>query len=465
MIRARVLAAVLAVGVAAGGALVGAVPASAAPGPPPAPEWWFDSWNVTGLWGAGADGRGITIAVIDTGVAASRPELQGKILPGADFIGNGSDGRIDYDGDEFSHGTAMSSIMVASKGEGDVEGLAPGAKILPISVPLKGVTRNGTPPDNPTAGAIDYAVTHGAKIISMSLGGVREESEDGPDPCPALVQRAVLGAVRKGALVVAASGNSGDADSPVEEPGVCLGVTSVGAVDQALNVTSFSSRHPYLTVSAPGDKIPSLSRDSVYIGEGTSQATALTSASLAVVWSKYPKESGRQILTRLLSTVTDRGPKGRDSSYGFGVINPQAAIAAASPSASAANAVLDGVRPLLAAESGTLKQATALPIAGAASPTLGSYRLGSYPNTVAGAVVALGVAALVLALLAVLALIWLIRRKPTALLAQPVPQFGTQFAPATQPIAPIPAATEPMAPAAQPPAAEPPPASPPNQSG
>ena len=307
------------------------VAAAAAPGPAAAPEWWFDSWQVPALWGGGADGHGITIAVIDTGVQASLPELRGKVLAGADFIGNGSDGRIDYDGDDFSHGTAMSSIMVASKGFAGIEGLAPDARILPIAVPLKGVVRHGTPPTGATATAIDYAVDHGAKIINMSLGGVREEGTDGPDPCPGGVQQAVLHALRRGVLVVAASGNSGDENSPVEEPGVCLGVVSVGAVDRNLNVASFSSRHPYLTLTAPGDSIPSLSRDSAYIGEGTSQATAITSAALALVWSRYPSESSRQILTRLLTTATDRGPHGRDSAYGYGVIDPAAAIAAPVP--------------------------------------------------------------------------------------------------------------------------------------
>jgi subtilisin family serine protease len=343
--------------------------AAAAPGPPDAPEWWFDSWQIPALWSAGANGHGITIAEIDTGVQADLPELRGKILAGADFAGNNSDGRTDYDEDDFAHGTAMSSLMVASKGFDGVEGLAPGARILPIVVPLEGVKHRGEPSVHAGAQAIDYAVSHGAKIISMSLGGISDRRTDGPDPCPKDVQQAVVHAVRRGILVVAASGNSGDENSPVEEPGVCLGVVSVGAVDRGLNVTSFSSRHPYLTLSAPGDDIPTLSRDAVYVAGGTSHATALTSAALALIWSKYPTESDRQILTRLLNTATDRGQAGRDSAYGYGVINPAAAIAAPVPSRSAANSVLDGVQPLLPADAG---QPKVLPAAGADNPSLGS---------------------------------------------------------------------------------------------
>lgn len=392
--------------------LLTAAPASAAPGPAEAPEWWFDSWQVPSLWAGGADGHGITIAVIDTGVQASLPELSGKILPGADFIGNGTDGRTDFDGDVFSHGTAMASIMVARAGLGNIQGLAPNASVLPISVPLKGVVRHGTPPANATSTAITWAADHGAKIISMSLGGVRDQDEDGPDPCPGSVQQAVLHALRKGALVVAASGNSGDANSPVEEPGVCLGVVSVGAVDRNLNVASFSSRHPYLTLSAPGDQIPTLSRDAAYIGEGTSQATAMTSAALALVWSKYPSETGRQILTRMLNTATDRGAKGRDSSYGVGVINPQAAIQAAVPTATAANEVYDGVAPLLATSTSSSGKPVKLPAISAGAP-VGGYEVNAgAASGLPSRVALLGALTVALLALAVIAFILALKRKP-----------------------------------------------------
>lgn len=386
------------------------VATAAVPGPPDAPEWWFDTWHVNDLWASGADGRGITVAVIDTGVQASLPELAGKILPGADFIGNGSDGRTDYDSDAFSHGTAMASIIVARGGLDNVEGLAPNAKILPIAVPLRGVIRNGVPTENATAAAITYAADHGARIISMSLGGMRYPS-DGPDPCPQSLQKAVLDALAKGSLVVAAAGNSGQQGSPIEEPGVCLGVVSVGSVDEQLNVSSFSSRHPYLTVSAPGDKVPSLSRSSAYIGQGTSEATAITSAALALIWSKYPAETSRQILTRLLSTVTDRGPQGRDSAYGLGVIDPAAAIAA-KPAANAANPVFDDVQPLLTLSTSAPAQPKALAAAGNGSIALGEYRVGNSPNAFGVELYAIVIATVLFILLSVLFLVVFLRRRP-----------------------------------------------------
>jgi subtilisin family serine protease len=377
-------------------------PAVAAPGPNSAPEWWFDSWHVPALWAGGADGRGITVAVLDSGVQADIPELRGKVLPGADFIGNGSDGRTDYDSEEFSHGTAMASLIAAARGFADIEGLAPSAKILPVAVPLASVVHRGEPPKNATAQAIRYAADHGARIISMSLGGPRYERED-QVPCPTAIQDAVLHALGKGALVVAASGNSADSGSPVEEPGVCLGVVSVGAVDAKLKVTDFSSRHRYLTVTAPGTDIATLTRESgsAFVGDGTSHATALTSAALALIWSKYPRETARQILTRLLATATDRGPKGRDPAYGVGVINPAAAIAAGPVVAAGPNPVLDAAAPLLALSRVRAPKPPAA-VARLAGP-LGEYRVGSPPGRLdsrfyllAGSAAGFGAVALVL---------------------------------------------------------------------
>lgn len=404
-------------------------PAQAAPGPPEAPQWWFDSWNVPALWATGADGRGITVAVIDTGVQASIPELAGKVLPGADLIGNGSDGRTDFDSDPFSHGTAMASLIVASRGYGNIEGTAPGARILPIAVPLKGVIRNGTPTPNATSVAVRYAADHGAKVISMSLGGFVYEGED-DQPCPAALQDSILYAIKKGAIVVAASGNSGEDGSPVEEPGVCLGVVSVGAVDATSTVTSFSSRHPYLTVSAPGDTIPTLSKvaEQAYIGGGTSQATAITSAVLALVWSKYPTETNQQVVSRLLSSVTDRGPKGADPQYGLGVINPTAAIAANS-AVSAPNEVFSGVAPLLAQSAARPATPAARTPAGALSAPIGSPELGHRASDLGTSFYLLVALVLVTMVLAIVLFVLALRRSsltvaPAA--AVPAGGYGSQ---------------------------------------
>jgi subtilisin family serine protease len=355
----------------------GAPAAVAAPGPAQAPEWWFDAWRVPSLWAEGAKGTGIVVGLIDTGVQASIPELQGQVLPGADYIGNGSDGRTDFDSDQFSHGTAMASLIAAKPGYADIEGVAPGAKILPIAVPLSGTIQNGTPTPNATPLAIRYAADHGAKIISMSLGKAVYQGVDSL-PCPQDYQDAIAYAINKGALVVAASGNSGANGNPVEEPGVCLGVISVGAVSSNRQTASFSSRHPYLTVAAPGDVIATLSKipGLAFIGGGTSQATAITAGALALIWSRYPTESNQQIASRLLNTVDDLGPKGRDTTYGLGLIDPAAAIASTS-AANQPNPVFTAVRPLLVLAAQPDRAPRALPPAGSSHAALGTFDVAS----------------------------------------------------------------------------------------
>lgn len=335
--------------------------AVAAPGPPDAPQYYFDQWNIPGLWATGIRGQGVIIAEIDTGVNAALPELAGKIMPGTDFGVAGGNGQVDRDTDQFGHGTAMASIMVASPGTFGISGIAPAASILPIALPLVGTADASTNDRLPDA--ITYAADHGAAIISMSLGETRRPANDSV-PCPQQLQDAVFYAMSKGAILVAASGNQGQTGSPVVDPGVCLGVVAVGAVDSAGLVAGFSSRHPYLALSAPGVDIASLSRvpGRAYSGQGTSQATALTAAALALVKSAHPDLSARAVVARMLQTAQPGPgvPAGRrDPGYGYGRIDVNRAVRA-QISADAPNPVYDAALPFLARYQASLR-ATAAP--------------------------------------------------------------------------------------------------------
>lgn len=368
-----------------------ASPAHATPGPSDAPEYWFDSWHVTQLWDGGARGQGITIAEIDTGVHADLPELAGNVVAGKDF-GRPGDGRTDREVSEFGHGTAMASIMVAHPGLLGITGLAPDAKLLPIAVPLSGTT-DAAPSDH-LAEAIRWAADHGGKVISMSLGGARDPADD-TTPCPAAEQSAVYYALRKGAVLLAAAGNKGRTTSAVEEPGVCLGVLSVGAVDRAGSAANFSSRHTYLTLAAPGVDVPSLSRvrGSAYSGKGTSQATAIATAVVALVWSKYPTLSGRQVVARVLATLDQHGTK-RDPRIGFGIVNAYTAVTATVP-ADAVNPVYTEADPFLARDRALTQVAASKgPSPAAVSDgVLGRVSIGSAPRLVPRVLAGAGVAA------------------------------------------------------------------------
>jgi subtilisin family serine protease len=354
-----------------------AEPAAATPGPANAPEYWFDSWQIPSLWNAGVRGEGITIAEIDTGVNSHLPELRGRVLKGVD-LGAGGDGQVDREIDDFGHGTAMASIMVARPGLLGITGLAPGAKLLPIAVPLAGTTDAGRPDRLPQA--IRYAVDHHAQIISMSLGGKRSPGVDN-QPCSADEQQAIYYALRKGALVLASVGNTGPMKNTVEDPGVCLGVLSVGAVDISGTVANFSAREPYLTLVAPGVDIPSLGRvaGQAFKGNGTSQATALASAAAALVWSRYPNLSARGVATRLIATL-DAHRVRPSRAYGYGLLDAYRAVTSNLP-ANTPNPVFDAVAPFLA-RGPALRNDLPRPPKPAAGPggSTGAYTVGSVPR-------------------------------------------------------------------------------------
>jgi subtilisin family serine protease len=393
-----------AVAALAGALLLLATPAVATPGPTSAPEYWFDQWQLTQLWQRGANGNGVTIAEIDTGVNASLPALAANVLPGTDF-GEAGDGHVDRELDAFGHGTAMASIMVGQPSLLGITGIAPGAKLLPVAVPLIGTTFAGG--GDHLAEAIRWAADHGGKVISMSLGGARRPSTDA-QACPDDEQQAVYYALRKGAVLLGAAGNNGPTNNAVEEPGVCLGVISVGAVDQSGTPAAFSSRHRYLTLAAPGVNIPSLSRvaGSAYAGDGTSQATAIASAVVALIWSKFPQLTGRQVVARLLATL-DRHRTTRDPGYGYGIVNAYRAITAP-VAASAPNPVYSAADPFVDRMT-AFERAASQPVpkpAAVAHKSVGTFSIGNAPRLLVPRVLAgLGVAAAgLLSLIALLVL-------------------------------------------------------------
>jgi subtilisin family serine protease len=404
----------------AAGALV--VPASAAtPGAPYAPEYYFDQWHVPSLWAAGARGQGITIAEIDTGVDASVGVFRGRIVPGTDFGRLGGNGEVDRDQADYGHGTSMASIMVGRPGQFGIRGLAPDAKLMPVAIPLNGTS--DAQADDRLPQAIRWAADHGAKIISMSLGGVRLAAQNST-ACPDDEQQAIFYALRKGAVLFAASGNRGATDNAVEEPGVCLGVVSVGAVDKRGVVAPFSSRHRYLTMSAPGVNIASIGpQGAPFSGDGTSQATALASAAAALVWSKYPQLSGTQVVARMLATLDGRTAV-RDPSYGYGRLDTYRAVTA-TVAVTAPDPVAALARPFLRAQVAAAQPARApAPMPHAAEPP-GSFRVGSAPRLFAPRVLwGAGVAGAGLLALLVLVIVGLAARRRRRIAAAHQPRHA-----------------------------------------
>ncbi|NEB82283.1 type VII secretion-associated serine protease mycosin [Streptomyces sp. SID14478] len=284
-------------------------------------QWFLDAMQAENMWKT-STGEGVTVAVIDTGVDASNPDLKGRVLDGLDLASNleNGDEHSDYEG----HGTGMAGLIAgtgAYNGGKGAFGLAPGAKILPIRMP--DISKGVMPFEESTqlVKAIRYAADSGANVINISLGGTNSEFE--------ALAPAVKYALQKGSLVFAASGNSGDKGNKLEYPAATPGVVAVGAVGEDLHRAKFSTYGPQVDLSAPGVDMVHACGGSTGLckSEGTSDATALASASAALIWSKHPTWTNNQVLRVMLNTIgapTD-GAK-RNDSIGYGIVRPRIAL-------------------------------------------------------------------------------------------------------------------------------------------
>jgi type VII secretion-associated serine protease mycosin len=304
--------------------------------------WWStgavaatQQWHLAFLGVAQAQtisqGEGVIVAVIDSGVDSGHPDLAGSVLPGTDLASPplSSDGHVDAIG----HGTAMAGLIVA---HGQALGVAPKAKVLPIRIPGDQAGAAGAPAA--ISAGIDWAITHHAAVINISAG----EPFGGPDE-EAAVQRAIASDI----VVVAAAGNFPDSTSVIL-PAAYPGVVAVVGVDHQGNHARMSVSGSQAVLAAPAVDIYStdIRRNGVYgynIGDGTSGAAAIVSGVAALVRSKFPSMSAAEVVHRLEATADDKGPPGRDSDYGYGIVDPVKALTAnvapLTPSASAAPVV------------------------------------------------------------------------------------------------------------------------------
>jgi subtilisin family serine protease len=269
---------------------------------------------------ATATGAGAVIAVVDSGVQADHPDLAGQVLPGRDFVQND-----DTPQDGNGHGTHVSGIALAAEGNAvGVSSVAPGARLLPVRV----LADDGSGSSESVAAGIDWARTHGAHVINLSLGSeVPIIGAMGGDEIDAAIRRALAA----GIVVVAAAGNNG---VPVcEQPAAGEGLLCVGAVDKRKQRSVFSSFGNGLGVMAPGGSLLGGNEDvlstvppSTYdVYAGTSQAAPHVAGVAALLVGKGLR--GQAAVKRILDTATDLGPAGDDPEYGHGLVNARAAVA------------------------------------------------------------------------------------------------------------------------------------------
>ncbi|HEX7745104.1 MAG TPA: type VII secretion-associated serine protease mycosin [Micromonosporaceae bacterium] len=330
----------------------GAVAAPLGPLPNQYDSFRDDQWQLRELDAEAAwrlsTGKGVIVAVVDSGVDASHSDLVGQVLPGIDLVRRSGDGRVDPVG----HGTSVAAF-IAGRGDDDkgVVGLAPRAKILPIRVLDEKNTYHDT---LVVANAVRWAVDHGARVINLSLGG--------GDYSPALAAALDYAFVRD-VVVVACTGNRPKSTPdqvwyPAREPGV-LAVAGLERDTDELWAGSVTGTQTAL--AAPATGLIGAKPGGYWLVQGTSFAAPMVTATAALIRSRWPDMSAADVVNRLIRTARDLGPAGRDDLFGFGRIDPVGALTASVGTVSS-NPLDDGAAP------GTAGFGRAPQLAGATTP-------------------------------------------------------------------------------------------------
>jgi len=282
----------------------------------PWPQQMLDLASVRPL----TSGAHETIAVLDSGVDATQPQLRGHVSAGYDAIRSGG-GTADTDC--LGTGTQVAGAIAAAKsGATGVYGVAPAAMIVPVRVVGEpGQNMSTTPTASAIARGITWATDHDVDVIDVSVWLTTDSSA---------VHAAIDAAIGSGITVIAAVGDLGSADDgdPVTYPASYPDVIGVGAVD-ATGAPGGSSEHgPYLDLVAPGAGVPVLQRDhGAIVSEGsTAVAAGFVSGAAALVRSRWPHASDSEIAERLVEGATP--DSAAVTSVGHGIVNPYVAVTA-----------------------------------------------------------------------------------------------------------------------------------------
>jgi subtilisin family serine protease len=302
-------------------------------------QWQLSALNARTAWHY-ATGAGVTVAVLDSGVDAAHPDLAGQVLPGADFIDHTTDGRRDFVG----HGTTVAALIAGRADDtAGVVGVAPHAKILPVRV-LD--AQNKYDDAALVADGLRWAVDHGARIVNMSLGG-SAQSDD--------LAEAIAYAATHDVVVIACTGNqAAGAPNQVWYPARERGVVAVAGLSAAVAAPegaapagtgagaggggsgtagrgaevlwSGSLTGPQTVLTAPAVNLLGARPGGYWRVQGTSFAAPLVTAAATLIRSRWPELSAANVINRLIRTARDLGQIGRDDRYGYGEVDPVAAL-------------------------------------------------------------------------------------------------------------------------------------------
>jgi hypothetical protein len=253
------------------------------------------------------NGQGVLVAVIDTGIDQTHPEIAGAIAASYDAAASSEP--------PDRHGTGIAGAIVA---HGRLTGVAPGAQLLAI----RAFDNSGPDAEATTVTivrSIEWAVQQGARVINMSFAGAR-------DP---LIARSIAAAHRKGIVLVAAAGNAGP-NSPALYPAADPNVIAVSATDVDDHLLAVANRGREVAVAAPGVELLLPAPGARYqMATGTSFAAAHVAGIVALLIARNPQMTPDLVRTVLTASARDLGPKGRDDEFGAGLADAYKAVLAA----------------------------------------------------------------------------------------------------------------------------------------
>ena len=273
--------------------------------------WGIARVKAPEVWAIPNTGTGIKLAIVDTGVDYYHPDLAPNYRGGYDYVNNDSDPK-----DDNGHGTHVAGTALAASDGLNVVGVAPNAALYSVKV----LDSAGSGYYSWIIAGIDWSVTNGMKIVSMSLGGSAGSSS---------LEAACNNAVAAGVIVVAAAGNSGNPDGTGDNvlfPGRYESVICVAATDSNNNRASFSSTGPAVDISAPGVSVLS---DAMGGGTSTKSGTSMATPHIAGIVGLIVASgvtAPADVKNLLYSTALDLGAVGLDNLYGYGLADAYAAV-------------------------------------------------------------------------------------------------------------------------------------------
>lgn len=271
-------------------------------------QWHLPKISAGAAWDL-SQGANITIAILDSGVLASHPDLSARIVPGWNFYGNNAD-----TADATGHGTSVAGAAAAMTDNGiGVSGVAGAARIMPIRVS----DATGYAYYSTIAQGVTFAADNGARVANASFAGVFKSAS---------VASAAQYLKSKGGLLFVSAGNSNiNESSPAN-----TAMIPVAATDSADQKASFSAYGDYVALSAPGVGIYTTGSDGGYRApSGTSFSSPIAAGVAALMMAAKPSLTAAQVESLLYATATDLGTAGRDIYFGHGRVNAAAAVAAA----------------------------------------------------------------------------------------------------------------------------------------